>query len=91
MMENPCVTLATSWVGGLGKKELGILPALEILQFSELAASQHRAVQRCHVAAEGTEMGVNHDSAIPGVENVTHPRPVPVAAGAEDRHCPAGC
>lgn len=40
---------------------------------------------------EGTEMGVNQASAVPGVGNLTHPNPVPVAAGAEDRHCPAGC
>lgn len=82
MMENLCVTLATLWVVGLGEKELGILPALDILQLCELAASQHR---------EGPEMGVNQDSAIPGIGNLTHPRPMLVAAGAEGRHCPAGC
>lgn len=87
-------------VGGwLGKCELGILPALEMLPVSEPAPSQHRlgaptpvtAAQKCCSVAERTEMGVNQAGAMPGLGNLTHPKPVPGAAGTADKHCPAGC
>lgn len=87
------------WLSSDPQLMLGILTALEMLWLGEPAPFWHRlgepapvrAVQRCHAAVEGTEMGFNQASAVPGIGNLTHPKPVPVAAGAEDRHCPAGC
>lgn len=83
----------------LGKCVPGILSYLLCCCWlGELAPSQHQlgepapvtAVQRCRLAAEGGEMGVNQASAMQGIGNLTHPKPLPGTAQAEDRHCPAG-